>query len=335
MGRAGSRVLEEAGLALGEVKTESRHNPKGNRESELLQKLHDAVLADNGGSWRKPPKKTNWSEERRAALASYIAGMDAAHDVWGSRIHARCCSSTSGVASNPIDRVGDFRHPLAVFRSLASRNNDFKEKEAVKLWAAYNERLLGEHEREPFTVMRFDVEPPTLHAQLEVVAKELGLDVPPGEFFDEGFVHNTTEEEVPRHARDVWNALLEIALRSIHFATVHFQSERWIDPQLRAIANHTSTDYRSGPASTASTDRSRRGSIAPSTSKANTGTNSTSSHASLEEAARDDLIVFIDGDAFPIAEWVTPVRAGSGTSRSSPRNGARTSATRSRIPASR
>src|SRR5439155_26061425 len=73
--------LEEAGLYLGDVRTESKHNPKGNRESEVLQNLHESVLEDNGGSWRKPKWPNVWSDERRAELKRYIAQVD--HKLWG------------------------------------------------------------------------------------------------------------------------------------------------------------------------------------------------------------------------------------------------------------
>ena len=39
------------------------------------------------------------------------------------------------------------------------------------------------------------------------------LSVPPGSFFEEGFVHNQTDDAVPKYARDVWVALQGIALR--------------------------------------------------------------------------------------------------------------------------
>jgi len=204
--------LEEAGLYLGDVRTESKHNPKGNRESERLQLIHDAVLADNGGSWRKPNLPNAWSAERSAELAGYISSMD--RDPWGFKDPRALLLLDEWHRQVPsLERVGVFRHPIAVYRSLAARNKDFKEKEAVRLWMTYNERLLEEHARSPFTVLRFDVHPQQLHEQLEVVAKELSLNAPPGEFFEEGFVHNQSEDDVPRYARDIWSALVGIALR--------------------------------------------------------------------------------------------------------------------------
>lgn len=206
--------LEEAGLALGDVKTESRHNPKGNRESELLQQLHEAVLEDNGGSWRRPAFPNGWSERRSLELRTYIDAMNTTFELWGFKDPRALLLLDEWHRQVPgLQRVGVFRHPIAVYRSLVARNKDFKEKEAIRLWMTYNERLLAEHEREPFTVLRFDVDPAMLHAHLEVVAKELDLSVPPGEFFDAGFVHNASDERVPVYARDVWTALEEIALR--------------------------------------------------------------------------------------------------------------------------
>ena len=204
--------LEEAGLYLGDVRTESKHNPKGNRESERLQHIHDAVLADNGGTWRKPSFPNTWSAERSAELSEYIASMD--RELWGFKDPRALLLFDEWRRQVPeLERVGIFRHPLAVYRSLAARNRDFKEKEAVRLWMTYNERLVEEHAREAFPVIRFDVDPQTLQAQLETVARELRLSMPPGSFFDEGFVHNQTDDGVPKNARDLWIALQGIALR--------------------------------------------------------------------------------------------------------------------------
>ena len=61
--------LQEKGLELGEVSTREQHNVKGNRESAVLMAIHDGVLADNDGSWKKPAWPNRWSAERKAELA--------------------------------------------------------------------------------------------------------------------------------------------------------------------------------------------------------------------------------------------------------------------------
>lgn len=94
----------------------------------------------------------------------------------------------------------------------------------------------------------------------------------------------------------------------IHLLTVHFNSERWIDPQLRAIEKHTDADYRIWACLNG---------IDPSySSRFHRTFDLEGEHGDkLNELARevtrdappDDLLVFIDGDAFPIADWVTPI----------------------------
>jgi len=49
--------LQDLGLEMGEVSTRDPHNLKGNRESPVLMEIHDGVLVDSGGSWKRPPGK--------------------------------------------------------------------------------------------------------------------------------------------------------------------------------------------------------------------------------------------------------------------------------------
>src|SRR5207237_10574062 len=144
-----------------EVSTADPHNKKGNRESPVLMEIHEGVLADNDGSWKKPPKKTVWSDARRAALAAHVADMNARFPAgWGFKDPRALLLFDEWLRQVPrLDRVGVFRHPLAVHRSLAARSERFDEARSTELWRAYNERLIAEHDRAPFTVLRFDVAP--------------------------------------------------------------------------------------------------------------------------------------------------------------------------------
>jgi len=94
----------------------------------------------------------------------------------------------------------------------------------------------------------------------------------------------------------------------IHFITVHFQTDRWIRLQLAQIARHTTGEYRVW-ASIEGIDPS-------SASAFDEVFEFSGSHPEklnllaervLATAAPDDLMVFIDGDAFPIADIVPPV----------------------------
>jgi hypothetical protein len=94
----------------------------------------------------------------------------------------------------------------------------------------------------------------------------------------------------------------------IHFCTVHFHSERWIDPQLRAIEKHTTADYRIWAClngiDPSYSDRFHR--TFDLEGEHGDKLNELAREVTIQ-AASDDLIVFIDGDAFPIDDWVAPV----------------------------
>jgi hypothetical protein len=96
----------------------------------------------------------------------------------------------------------------------------------------------------------------------------------------------------------------------LHVATVHFKSPRWIDIQARYLQRHISVPYQTwssiediDPSYSTFFDRvlEQRG---PHPCKLN--------HLALEichVAADDDLIMFLDGDAFPIADPMPVIEA--------------------------
>ena len=207
--------LEEMGVALGEVSTADPHNRKGNRESPELMALHDGVLRSNDGSWKKPPRRLIWSAEHSAALTEYVARMDATHPLWGFKDPRALLVFDEWVRSVPqLERVGIYRHPAAVQRSLHARNPRFDRSRSVKLWAAYNTALVAEHRRAPFPLLRFDVAPSDVNAQLRAVAAALALPVSDAAFFDESLVHQTEDEpKIPWTCRKLWAYLEEQRLR--------------------------------------------------------------------------------------------------------------------------
>jgi hypothetical protein len=207
--------LQELGLEMGEVSTRDPHNAKGNRESPVLMEIHEGVLKDNEGSWKRPPKKSRWSEPRRAALAAHIADMDRRFPGgWGFKDPRALLVLDEWLRQTPqLARVGIFRHPLAVHRSLAARSDRFDEGRSVELWCAYNERLVAEHRRTKFPVVQFDVSADELFHGLSLVAQHLEL--PQAQrgsaFFDPSLVHNDEAgaEAVPRKCRELWTYLAD------------------------------------------------------------------------------------------------------------------------------
>ncbi len=204
--------LEELGLEMGEVSTKDPHNLKGNRESPVLMEIHEGVLHDNGGSWKRPPPKAVWSAARSSALAAHIADMNSRFPGgWGFKDPRALLVLGEWVRQAPrLARVGIFRHPMAVHRSLAARSDRFDEGRSIDLWCAYNERLVAEHDRSAFPVIRFDVPVEDLFAGLARVAQHLGLpeaDRGSG-FFEAELVHNeAAAEPLPRACRALWSKL--------------------------------------------------------------------------------------------------------------------------------
>lgn len=209
--------LQELGLEMGEVSTHDPHNLKGNRESPVLMEIHEGVLHDSGGSWKRPPSSPVWSAARSAALAAHIADMDSRFPGgWGFKDPRALLLLDEWRRQAPrLARVGIFRHPMAVFRSLAARSDRFDERRSLDLWCAYNERLVAEHDRSEFPVIRFDVPTEALFAGLVRVARHLGLPEADrgSQFFDAELVHNeATAEPVPRSCRTLWSKLEAKAL---------------------------------------------------------------------------------------------------------------------------
>lgn len=204
--------LQEKGLELGEVSTEDPHNLKGNRESAVLMEIHEGVLRDNGGSWKRPPFPNRWSEERRTALAAFVREMDRDYPAWGFKDPRALLVLDEWRRQVPaLVRIGIYRHPLAVHRSLAARNPRFDEARSAKLWCAYNERLVEEHRRAQFPLLRFDVPRERLLRTLDDAAGTLEL---PGagrasDFFAKDLVHqaDTAAAPVPRACRTLWDEL--------------------------------------------------------------------------------------------------------------------------------
>ena len=147
-------------------------------ESPRLIALNDAVLAESGGSWDQPPEQVEWSGARLAQAGELADGFS------GVRIRGlkdpRLLLTLEGWQQvlPRMQRVGVFRHPLAVARSLHKHCGISDPDQALRLWLVYNHRLLAEYRRAPFPVLCFDQhwESPDLRARK--VARALGLPGP-------------------------------------------------------------------------------------------------------------------------------------------------------------
>jgi hypothetical protein len=207
-------TLQELGLPFGPVNESATYNAKGTRENETLQHIHVAVLRESNGSWRDPPKRVTWQDERRKALAAFVAGMNAQYAQWGFKDPRTLLLLDEWQRLVPnLEFVGIFRHPEAVARSLAKRKfSPVDRRPALALWKAYNERLVALHRRTPFPILRFDIPRDELLAGVAALTPQWNLSGAdrPGEFFDADLVHEAAgDERVPMSCRRIWNYLVD------------------------------------------------------------------------------------------------------------------------------
>jgi hypothetical protein len=95
----------------------------------------------------------------------------------------------------------------------------------------------------------------------------------------------------------------------IHIATLHYRDESWIDPQLRYLERHTSEDYRVYTCLDG-VDRRQFARFHHAEERWDPIQFEFDHLAAVisEQADPDDMLVFMHGDTFPIADWVGPVR---------------------------
>ena len=96
----------------------------------------------------------------------------------------------------------------------------------------------------------------------------------------------------------------------IHIATLHYRDDSWIEPQLRYLERHTSEDYRVY-ACLNGIDRRLFDRFHHAEERWDPIQYEFDHLADVicEQADPDDMLVFMHGDTFPIADWVAPVRA--------------------------
>jgi hypothetical protein len=204
--------LEEAGLRLGEVNTTAAHNIKGNRENKRIWELHDAVLADNGGSWSQPPGHVRWSDARRLERDAIIRSYGDASN-WGFKDPRSLLLLDFWREAVPhLTFVGTFRHPRLVADSLYRREG--RQVEYWKdLWVYYNARLLELHRVHPFPIIRFDVGEEAYRRSVAVVTHGIGLSPPERmEFFEPALRHHDSLPTPSDSTGGLYESLCQIAI---------------------------------------------------------------------------------------------------------------------------
>lgn len=205
--------LQQAGLELGDVFTANPFNAKGNREHRTVMELNDAVLAHSGGAWNDPPAQLSWSRWHARRRDRFLRELHAAAD--GRPLGFKDPRALLTLpfwqdAGISIRAVGTYRNPLAVARSLESRNR-MALADGLALWQAYNERLLALHEEEPFPLVSFDAEEQAYLDRLGAVIRQLGLDESAEIFFEAALrrasAEDHEEESLPQELRELHGRL--------------------------------------------------------------------------------------------------------------------------------
>jgi hypothetical protein len=193
-------VLQEWGVFLGEVRTESGFNPKGNRENPEIRRLNDDVLKTSGGSWHELPEKIFWNDAQRKKRDHIIAGY-VRKSLWGFKDPRALFTIGGWLEKIPNPQfIGTFRNPLLVAESLRKRNG-FTLNKGVALWERYNEQLLLQHKRFGFPIISFDHAEPVYRRSLEKLFETLialGLPLQQNEvnFFAEELRHAEIDSSV-------------------------------------------------------------------------------------------------------------------------------------------
>jgi hypothetical protein len=185
-------MLRSCGLYLGEDLDErNTHNERGNQESRLVRRINKRLLEANGGSWYDPVEIGSVPRALRRKIRRFKAATGA-DGPWGIK-DPRMLFCLPAWRDAGMSCVGIFRHPVAVARSLETRNRararpipgcDWDE-----LWYRYNRKLLDLYETEPFPIVNFDWEAERYRSAVRSLARSLSLDPQGEEFFDPALRH--------------------------------------------------------------------------------------------------------------------------------------------------
>ena len=158
-----ARILAECGVYLGEpdeLLPAAEDNVAGHFEHAEFVQLNDEVLATLGGAWDVvPPRYAIWRRRRLEPLrerAVTLAGRMRPHAPWGWKD-----PRTSLTLPFWLDVVPDLRlvvcvrDVVAVAHSLLVRDHS-SELFGMRLWAAYNRRLLAAAPRNRTLVTRYE-----------------------------------------------------------------------------------------------------------------------------------------------------------------------------------
>ncbi len=209
--------LERCGVFLGEVSRANPHNLRGNHEAGDLVALQEGMLRRAGGSWRSPPPPFPPAPEEVASLRAIVERLAARGRAGVKDPRTLLLAEAWEAAAGSCARIGTFRHPAAVARSL-ERRDGMGTEEALALWNAYNGALLRLHRERPFPLLAFDLSDPSAYVRAVcAAAARLGLDPDPpavADFVSRELDHGGgADGEVPAACAATWDQLRSRAYR--------------------------------------------------------------------------------------------------------------------------
>ncbi|MEM1411694.1 MAG: hypothetical protein AAGH19_04980 [Pseudomonadota bacterium] len=195
-------MLSCAGFSAGAVDEFNPHNAQGNREHLAVTPLNESILRANGGAWNNPPDRVTVSQARRERIEEILRELEAEAQPWMLKDPRFLLLSDAWLTQREdARRIGIFRHPLAVARSLEQRDG-LRSEDGVRLWCRYNERLLAllEDRSDPLVLFSPDQEH-LVRSVSAALAEQFESDIAAGvirhervaDFFSEELVHHSPD----------------------------------------------------------------------------------------------------------------------------------------------
>jgi hypothetical protein len=222
MGRSGTsyltRALQAAGLYLGDDIMEANHaNMEGYGESLECVEINDRILELSAGKWNQLPATLHCDKATDARIKQFVQRL-ASQPIAGWKDPRTTLTFKFWkpyLGSHQL--VGALRHPLKVAQSLLVRDN-LPLEEGVRLWVAYNEKLLriANEATDNFHWFEFDLPEQDLRRSTQLLAQRLGLKTnhSAGALFNPYLRHHMEHEEIADpQARDLYRRLKEKAHR--------------------------------------------------------------------------------------------------------------------------
>ena len=167
-------ALGSAGLRTGDVLHFGSDNVKGHIESQLVIGVNEAVLHRSGGAWRQIPQSLAWTDAERRRRDAFVTALEAEGSAWLFKDPRTLLTLPFWREALPgLALVGTFRHPLTVAFSLFLRNGMALD-EALRLWTAYNRRLLAIWQEEAFPLLCFDLPEGAYRGVLNELVAQVG-----------------------------------------------------------------------------------------------------------------------------------------------------------------